>query len=338
MPVYETSCYYCGGRILSVAIEGVTDHLGISVDSWRFLRCNACGSLLLSPRPEDDRLASFYPPEYSAGRCAARTSFGARAQDWLFYRWVHRGQAQRLLRALGRGEGHSLRLLDIGCGNGFFLQQTTALGFAATGSDWRAGSDENLNDGGGIPVVRARAHDLSTHFSPQTFDVIAAFHVVEHLPAPSLALTHWFDLLKPGGTLVLGAPLIDSWQASIFGRRWSAIRDAPRHLSVPSRAGLHLLLAGIGFREIQRASLQCAPPEGQGSGSTMQRAKDIPREISSSGGAARDGTPAWITPELIAWTIRVWQPHYETRLTPEDAVIMIQNVGRLIGILSRVES
>jgi hypothetical protein len=46
------------------------------------------------------------------------------------------------------------------------------------------------------------------------------------------------------------------------------------------------------------------------------------------------GAPDWITPELVEATIRVWQPYYEALLTPEDAVTMILNVGRLYQVLS----
>ena len=46
------------------------------------------------------------------------------------------------------------------------------------------------------------------------------------------------------------------------------------------------------------------------------------------------GTPDWITVELIENTIRVWQPYYQAILTPEEAVTMILNVGRLYGVLS----
>jgi len=47
------------------------------------------------------------------------------------------------------------------------------------------------------------------------------------------------------------------------------------------------------------------------------------------------GTPAWITPELVALTIRVWQPFYDSPLTVADAVTMLGNVSRLFGVLSR---
>ena len=46
------------------------------------------------------------------------------------------------------------------------------------------------------------------------------------------------------------------------------------------------------------------------------------------------GAPDWITPELVVETIRVWQPYYKDVLTPEEAVTMISNVGRLYQALS----
>jgi hypothetical protein len=63
------------------------------------------------------------------------------------------------------------------------------------------------------------------------------------------------------------------------------------------------------------------------------------RDLAPEVGAASQlpaGTPAWITPELVALTLRVWQPFYESPLTPADAVAMIENVGRLFGVLSQV--
>lgn len=45
------------------------------------------------------------------------------------------------------------------------------------------------------------------------------------------------------------------------------------------------------------------------------------------------GAPSWITPELIEDTLRVWQPHYQETLTPEDAVSMLLNVGELFDVL-----
>lgn len=45
------------------------------------------------------------------------------------------------------------------------------------------------------------------------------------------------------------------------------------------------------------------------------------------------GAPAWVTPELIAETIRVWQPYYAAPLRPADALDMILAVGRLVPVI-----
>ena len=46
------------------------------------------------------------------------------------------------------------------------------------------------------------------------------------------------------------------------------------------------------------------------------------------------GAPAWVTAELIEHTIRVWQPYYEGQLTPDEALAIIINVGRLFRVLA----
>lgn len=46
------------------------------------------------------------------------------------------------------------------------------------------------------------------------------------------------------------------------------------------------------------------------------------------------GAPDWITPELVEATIRVWQPYYVDVISPEEAVTMLLDVGRLFDALS----
>lgn len=44
--------------------------------------------------------------------------------------------------------------------------------------------------------------------------------------------------------------------------------------------------------------------------------------------------PAWITEELVALTIRVWQPYYESPLSADDALDILLATGCLIAALS----
>jgi len=45
------------------------------------------------------------------------------------------------------------------------------------------------------------------------------------------------------------------------------------------------------------------------------------------------GTPRWITEELIADTLRVWQPYYPEALTAEDAIEILVNVTNFFKAL-----
>lgn len=46
------------------------------------------------------------------------------------------------------------------------------------------------------------------------------------------------------------------------------------------------------------------------------------------------GAPRWVTPELLEHTLRIWQPRYKSRLTPEDALGIIMNVSQLNSVLT----
>ena len=50
------------------------------------------------------------------------------------------------------------------------------------------------------------------------------------------------------------------------------------------------------------------------------------------------GIPPWITPELIADTVRTWQRYYTEPLTAKDAVGILVGVGNLFHALSEAVS
>ena len=64
---------------------------------------------------------------------------------------------------------------------------------------------------------------------------------------------------------------------------------------------------------------------------TIQKGPTSPED----GIVVPEGAPEWITSELIRDTIATWQPFYSDSLTPDDAVTMLTNVGRLFAVLSR---
>lgn len=49
------------------------------------------------------------------------------------------------------------------------------------------------------------------------------------------------------------------------------------------------------------------------------------------------GSPAWITPELIAQTIDTWAPYYDDNLTPECALEILMAADRLFCVLEHID-
>lgn len=45
------------------------------------------------------------------------------------------------------------------------------------------------------------------------------------------------------------------------------------------------------------------------------------------------GTPQWVTAELLADTLAVWQPFYSHKLTEQDALEMLRSAAHLLEAL-----
>jgi hypothetical protein len=48
------------------------------------------------------------------------------------------------------------------------------------------------------------------------------------------------------------------------------------------------------------------------------------------------GAPAWVTADLIAETIRVWQPGYNEPITADEALGILLRVGQLFSDVNSV--
>jgi SAM-dependent methyltransferase len=84
-------------------------------------------------------------------------------------------------------------------------------------------------------------------FADSSWDVIALFHMLEHVPDPGAHLRSAHRLLAAGGHLVVAVPNFASLQRRIFGLRWNGL-DVPRHLHHFRLRDLQALLEQSGFQ------------------------------------------------------------------------------------------
>jgi 2-polyprenyl-3-methyl-5-hydroxy-6-metoxy-1,4-benzoquinol methylase len=98
------------------------------------------------------------------------------------------------------------RVLDVGCGDGYFDVQIARSGAVVTGIDVdrsRLSFAQRFNKSAGTGYVYMDAERMS--FAQSSFDKAISFCVVEHFERDEQVLRHLSRVLRPGGRLVLSA-------------------------------------------------------------------------------------------------------------------------------------
>jgi SAM-dependent methyltransferase len=85
-----------------------------------------------------------------------------------------------------------------------------------------------------------------TGLRDETYDAVTMSHVIEHLHDPVSALQEVRRILKPGGTLWIVTPNVESIGHRRFGVNWRGL-EPPRHLVLFSGASLAEALDRAGF-------------------------------------------------------------------------------------------
>jgi SAM-dependent methyltransferase len=198
-------------------------------------------------------IPSFYPPVYTFGlkqdkNGGALQHLIAQIEFQAFYRPQYESQAQRILRVIRAPR--TGRMLDVGCGRGLRLLSFRRLGMSVHGMDLIPEPVEYVKKELGVPAVCTDMAGLPKAFESGTFDLLTAFQVIEHVPDANEMIASCFELLKPGGWIVITTPMVDSMQSQFFGRRWAAATEAPRHLSLPTKKGVRIALERRGFTDV----------------------------------------------------------------------------------------
>ena len=162
-------------------------------EQWQYLRCRQCGLVSLYPRPLQADLIKDYDT-YLPIQAESITQWGRMMSR------INRKSAD-LIQARVEKKG---KILDIGCGYGFFLKEMQERGWQTEGIEisavGRAYARQTWN-------IRVHAEPLEALALPQNhFDVVTLFYVIEHLLEPLSLLREVRRILKPGGLILLRWP------------------------------------------------------------------------------------------------------------------------------------
>ncbi|MES2099782.1 MAG: class I SAM-dependent methyltransferase [Pseudomonadota bacterium] len=175
---------------------------------------------------------------------------------WLHHgpRAIHTHITRPVVQQLAKAEAH--RVLDLGCGNGWFTGALDSCGFEVTGVDHDEASVRFAREQ--HPGLRFRQVDAMGPLDPglmRRFDAVVAIDVIDHVPLPRRLVEAALAMLKPGGLLVITSPFhgysknLALALAGRFDSRWESTLDHGR-MKFFSRSTLTALLSEFELREL----------------------------------------------------------------------------------------
>ncbi len=232
-------CNLCGGDDYAVVYPATVDEYTLGdVElyrqsdpnnlSCRIVKCRDCGLVYANPREPTALMADIYRDVEDDVYLEQKPAKDAS------YRW----NIDRLERHVRHG-----RLLDVGCGHGFFLSLLDPARWERRGVEPARAAARHGREVFGLDV---KSIFLAENELPrQYFDAVTMFHVLEHVADPRRDLELAYELLKPGGYLYLEFPDVASVFARWRKRSWWYIMRF--HTYYFDEATATRLLAATGF-------------------------------------------------------------------------------------------
>lgn len=267
-------CPVCGSGSRRLLHAGLSDRIFfVAPGRWAMWQCTQCRSAWLDPRPDEATIGIAYGRYYThddAERPQPRTAFqrlrAALGNGYRNHRYgTHLAPSSKLGRWLAalvppfrwpvdvayrylppRPAGKTMRVLDVGCGNGAWLEMAREAGWQAAGVEPDSVSREQAH-GRGFDVRERIADWLG---EPGSFDYVTMSHVIEHVHDPLALLRDSLGLLRPGGGLYVDTPNLDALGHETYGPFWRGL-EPPRHLVLFNRDSLAAAVSGSGFRDIR---------------------------------------------------------------------------------------
>ncbi len=210
------------------------DHT-VSGEEFKLMRDQEMDLLITTPKPDANRLASYYKSEKYISHTDSKNSITDKIYQVVKKRML--GKKLNWIESYFPGKG---KLLDIGAGTGEFLLTAKNNGWEVKGIEPNENA-RTLAKQKGVPLVPD-----TSNFDEEKFDVITMWHVFEHVYDLKNQIIELEKLLKKDGLLIIAVPNYKSFDAVYYKEFWAAY-DVPRHLWHFSRTSFQKLFRDTSF-------------------------------------------------------------------------------------------
>ena len=283
-----------------------------SIGRRRFAVCRRCGIERLYDRVAESRLDLLYGTYYAPDDPLPL----ALEQQLCNPTFAHR--QRRLLQFTSTC---TRRILEIGCGDGNFLETLRRAGWDVHGQEVSVTTAAIAGRRHGIPVTVGALDAID---SAQSFPIVAAYHVFEHIYHPAAWLRSVHRLIEPRGLLHLQVPNGASLTRRLSGGEWASL-VFPQHVYFYEPRTLQGFLERFGFRVLSTTTWD--PWHGPG---------------------AVDASASNVANRLVSGR-RPWSEHVAARGGPSHAcalrrgrapmkALMRTGLGQVAAVFARLEA
>lgn len=230
------SCPACGSQTFRSFDVGGGNHLR---------RCEDCETVSAAEYADPSEV---YVDGYMFGQAG---DFGLDVRHPVFQRYLIRVAGQRL-RTIERATAiRGGSLLDVGSGTGEVLMVARERGWQAQGVEPERTAAEMAHDRN-LDVVISTLEESG--LPEGSYDVVSAFHVLEHIPDSRAFLRSLVRWARPGGYVAIEVPNFASVQRRRLQENWSGLRPL-EHIVHFTPATLTRTFRGVGIDPV----LVCSP-------------------------------------------------------------------------------
>jgi 2-polyprenyl-3-methyl-5-hydroxy-6-metoxy-1,4-benzoquinol methylase len=220
------------------------------INNYAIIECEFCKFKHAIPIPSNEELEKYYSKFYFEQR--KPDYFQKQKED---EKWWNMIFSERLESFEANLKTKNRRILDIGCGPGFFLKSAKEAGWNTIGLEPSPKAAEFAR-GQGL-IIENHSLDEEIVSSLGKFDVVYMHGVIEHLPNPKETILQCNDLLNSGG-IFFASVANDYNKLQMILKEYCEYPSwwafPPEHINYFSPKSFELLLESHGFKKLEMIS------------------------------------------------------------------------------------